>query len=1195
MRTFREIFTFELRQQLRSPLFWIVATVLAALAFFMISSDNFQAGGGIGNTHRNAPYVVVSLLCAFSLIGMFLIPLFVASAALRDFETGTAELFFATPISRPAYLGGRFAAGYLSAIVMMVLIAAAMLIGLLMPWLDQARMGPTPWMAFAYALGVFVLPTMFFLSSVMFMLATLTRSMLTTYIGVILFFVLFMVANSAAGHFDSLTLAALIDPTGTNALDLATRYWSANDHNTRLPELGGALLANRAIFIVVGTLLIATSHALFRPDREGLRLWRSRAKLVEGNPPIAATKALPSITLQTSTSARWTQFVKLAWFDMRSVLGGAPFLVMLALGLMTHGFGMSSGRAEIYGTPMYPLTHLMIEELENSYNFLLAFIVLFYAGELVWRERSSRINEVTDAFPLPDWIPLLSKLVAIAAVIVLFMLAGTAECIGYQFIRGYYTIEPGLYLANIALTTLPLLLMGAMALFLQVIANNKFLGYLFAVVYVVSGIALDQLGYDHLLYNYGGAPATLYSDMNGYGHFLTGHLWFRTYWACLATALMVLASLFWSRGTLQGWRERLRTARERFHTPQRALLACSLLAFAGLGGWIFYNTNVINRYTTPATRIRQQAEYERHYRKYLDLPQPKITDVKVDVDIYPHDRKVDVRGHYVLVNKSGKPIADLHVLLPRENVKLLSLDFAPHAVVSTDPVNNYTIYHLDQPMAPGATMDFGFVLQYWSRGFRNSPGDISVVDNGTFFSNGMFPHFGYSEAGELTDRNDRRKYGLGPPHRVPKIDDVPAHQFNLLGRDADWVTFETTVSTVPDQIALAPGYLQKEWTANGRRYFHYRMDKPILDFFSFQSARYAVKKDTWNGVSLEVYYDPKHAWNVDRMLHAARTSMAYYSAAYSPYQFRQFRILEFPGYRSYAESFANTVPFSESAGFIADLRNKDDIDFVSNFTAHELAHQWWAHQVIGANVQGVTMLDETFAEYSALRMLEREYGPSHMRRYLNYELDYYLAGRGGELVDELPLALNEEQPYIHYYKGAMVMYSLNDLLGGNVVDRTLARFDHEWAFKGPPYPTTNDFLADLRQEAGPQGSSLITDLFEKITLFDNRVTGVTAKKRADGKYDVTLKIHAAKVYVDGIGKESKATIDTPIDIGVFAKAADGREENEKVLYLQKRNVADGDSTIMVTVDSEPYEAGIDPMNKLIDRVSEDNRKRVDLK
>ena len=1191
---FLEILRFELRQQLKSPLFWMIALAFGALAFGAAGSDSIQIGGGIGNVHRNAPFVVVQMLTMFTLLGMFLITVFVAGAALRDFDAGTAELFFTTPMSRSAYLGGRFSAGYLASVGVLVVVAIGLLLGVLMPWVDPERLGPTSLAGYAYAFSVFVLPDLFFLGAFLFLLATLTRSMLMTYIGVIAFFVLYQIAVITTTNLEHRTLGALIDPFGLGALDLATRYWSAEDRNTRVPELGGMLLANRAIWIAVALAMIAATLAWFRPDREGIRLWRRRrtvnaAATVEIS---TAAVAIPVVAPRTDAAARFAQWRKLAWFDMRGVLGGVTFVVMLAFGLMNLGGDLAFSN-EIFGTKVYPVTHLMTAAMNGSYNFLLIIIVAFYAGELVWRERSHRISDVTDAFPLPDWIPLLSKLTALIVVIVLFLLFGALECVIYQLWRGGTPIEPALYLSDIALNTISFTLLAALALFLQVVANNKFLGYLLVVLYFVGRIALNQLHFDHHLYNYGSAPAALYSDMNGYGHFLAGHLWFRAYWGCFAVALLVVAALYWSRGTAQGWKERARIARQRLGLPSGALMAASVLGFIGLGGWIYYNTNVLNRYVPGDVAKQMRADYEKHYRQYRDLPQPKITDVRADVDLFPHEHRVDVRGHYALQNKTTQPISDLHVRLPVE-MKLVEAKFAAHDVVSDDRAQGYTIYRLKQPLAPGASMDFDFTLQFASRGFRNTPDDTHVVDNGTFINSFVFPHFGYDDNGQLEDRNDRRKYGLAQLPRMPKIDDEPARQFNLLGRDADWVNFETTVSTVADQIALAPGYLEKEWTEGGRRYFHYRMDKPILGFFSFQSARYEVKRDEANGIPIEVYYDRKHAYNVDRMIDSAKKSLAHFGAAYSPFQFRQMRILEFPGYERFAQSFANTVPFSESIGFIADLRDPDDIDYVFYVTAHEVAHQWWAHQVIGALVQGVTMLDETFAQYSALMVQEKEYGAQQMHKFLKYELDRYLSGRGGEVVEERSLGLVENQDYIHYRKGSVVMYSLKDYLGEDVVDRTLARYDREMAFQQPPYTTTRDFLADLRAEAGPQWSSLIEDLFDKITVYDNRMTEATAKKRADGKYDVTLTLHATKTYSDGVGKETPGKVELPLDIGIFARAADGKEEHEKVLFLEKRAVGDGDSTITLTVDGEPYEAGIDPYNKLVDRVSDDNRKRITL-
>src|SRR3546814_7935137 len=95
------------------------------------------------------------------------------------------------------------------------------------------------------------------------------------------------------------------------------------------------------------------------------------------------------------------------------------------------------------------------------------------------------------------------------------------------------------------------------------------------------------------------------------------------------------------------------------------------------------------------------------------------------------------------------------------------------------------------------------------------------------------------------------------------------------------------------------------------------------------------------------------------MIESAKKSLDYYTREFSPYQFRQLRILEFPGYSTFAQAFAGTVPYSESIGFIADLRDEETIDYVFYVTAPEVAHQWWAHQVVGANVQGATLLSES--------------------------------------------------------------------------------------------------------------------------------------------------------------------------------------------------------------------------------------------
>src|SRR5262245_11150332 len=271
------------------------------------------------------------------------------------------------------------------------------------------------------------------------------------------------------------------------------------------------------------------------------------------------------------------------------------------------------------------------------------------------------------------------------------------------------------------------------------------------------------------------------------------------------------------------------------------------------------------------------------------------------------------------------------------------------------------------------------------------------------------------------------------------------------------------------------------------------------------------------------------------MIEALKESLAYYSENFGPYQHRQMRILEFPGYANRAQSFPNTIPYSETFGFLSDNRDPANIDHVWQVTAHEVAHQWWAHQVTGADVPGAQFLSETLAEYSSLMVMEHRYGADMMRRFLSYDLDQYLLGRAAEPRGERPLAqVRHHQDYVAYRKGAIAMYALKDAIGEAAVNRALARFVRDFAYKSDPYPVAADLIRLLRAEAGPEYQQLVTDLLEKIVLWDLAVTGSSATETADGKWLVRVDVRAKKLESNSEGKEKELPLDQAIDVGLFA-------------------------------------------------------------
>ena len=1188
------IAAFEIRYQLRQPLFWIVGGIFFLLAFFAITTDAVTIGGSIGNVHRNAPFVIMQTLLTLTALGTFLTTAFVAGSVHRDFELQTDAQFFSLPIRKRDYLLGRFLGALVIAVLVFVGVALAIVVGSMMPWLEPERVGAFRLAPYLVAFGVFVVPNLFVTGAMFFSLATLTRSLLYTYVGVVVFFAAWGFSLVLLRDMESRQIAALVDPYGYAAFSFVTRYWTTVERNTG-GALGASLLYNRLIWTAVGAAILAFTLARFRLTTVETRRRRRRRQEAESNAAREATTGraasapLPRVE-PAVTGIGWPQYLHQTRFEILGALRGLPFLILLAVGLFNL-LASSSAFERLYGTTVYPVTNLMLRLIEGTFSVFVFLILMIYSGEMVWRDRTVRAHEMIDATPVPLWVMWSSRVTALTVLLLVLLATAMIAGMGMQAARGFPHFEPTLYLKGLLLESGPgYLFLAALCLFLQVVCNQKYVAWITTVLVFVMGQVLPALRLEHHLYRFGTAPGSVYSDMNGYGHFAAPMAWFYLYWGFVCAFLITVAHLFWARGTETSLALRWREARRRLTAPAGTALALALAGVVATGGFIYYNTNILNHYRPTKTGFDMQAEFEKKYKKYEKERLPRVVDVQADVDIYPERRAADIRGRYILRNKTAEPIDTLHLSL-NSDVNLRRLEIPGGTIAMEDKDLGYRIWKLDPPLAPGADMTVTFDIGVENPGFVNEGLRSEIVANGTFFNNfDYFPHVGYTRTRELEDPNERRRRDLPPVQRFPKIDDEAARMSNYLSSEADWVHFETTVSTSADQIALAPGYLQREWTENGRRYFHYTMETTrIFNFFAYLSARYAVERDHWNDVSIEVYFHPAHRFNVARMIDAVKKSLDYFTTNFGPYQHRQVRIVEFPQYARFAQSFPNTIPFSESLGFIARLDDKPDaIDYVFYVTAHEVAHQWWAHQVMGGNVQGATLLSETMAQYSALMVMEKEYGPDKMRRFLKYELDQYLAGRGAERIEELPLFLVENQPYIHYRKGSVIMYALRDYVGEEPLNRALAAYVKRVAFQEPPYTTTLEFLDALKAAVPPERAALLDDLFRNITLYENKATKATWKKRDDGKYVVDIEVASSKFRADGQGKETPEAVDDWIDIGVFGDKAEGAPPEGRVLAIEKRRIDKADETIEIVVDQEPRKAGIDPFNKLIDRVPDNN-------
>jgi len=1193
---FTRIAAFEFRYHLRSPVFWAVVVLFFLMTFGAMASSEISIGDHNSSVHKNAPLSLAMTEMIMAVFFMFVSTAFVANVIVRDDESGFGPIIRSTRISRFDYLFGRFAGAFAVVALAFLAVPLGSFIGSLMPWIDPETLGPNHWEYYLQPYFTIVLPTLFLSSALFFAVAAMTRSVMLTYVGVLAFLLLFGISRAVlASNPDLRDIAALSDSFGFGAVGLLTRYWTGADANTLLVPFSGVVLVNRLIWSIVAFAALGLTWVTFRFAVPSVSV-RKQARLARRatRTDAMAPQRVAALPCPNQAAARWPRLFAQSRFEMRLIAHSPAFFVLLLVGLLNSVAAMLLPDG-MYGTPTYPATFKLITALQGSFTLAALIIAGFYAGELVWRDRDHRMHEIIDATALPNWAQLLPKFLALVMVLFATMAVGALVAMAVQAFKGFTAFHLGEYLMWFLLPGVAdMAMIAGLALVLQVLAPNKYMGWGLLLIYFVIQSVMSPLGWQHPLYQFGSTGPNPLSDMNGDDVGGAAGWWFRLYWAGCLVMMLTAAHLLWRRGTETRFTPRLRYGAARLRGGAGLVAASGLVVMAATGGWLYHQTNQLNIYETSLDAERHLAEFEKQYLPLEHAPEPSVTAIHLNIDLHPAAHWMVASGSYALVNHTNTPIRDVHLVLPQRSRDVLALDISGARLVTDDDVHMFRLYRFDRPLAPGAAATMNFRVRRWQRGISATGDDTRLVANGTFLNNfEIAPAIGIHRDVMLSDPVKRRKYGLTSELRMAKLEDESALARNSMA-NSDWISSDITLTTDADQTPVAPGDRVSDVTADGRRSAHFVSHAPILNFWSIQSARYALRERMSDGVRLSVYYDPAHPYNVDRMLDAFDTSLHYYRANFGPYQFGHARIVEFPGYATFAQAFAGTMPYSESIGFLGDFRKADYIDYATYVAAHELSHQYWAHQLIPADRQGGTLMVETLAQYSALMVMKHYYGEDKIRRFLQYELDSYLRARGGERLEEQPLVRVENQPYIHYRKGAVALYLLQDRLGEARVNGMLRALLARYRFKGAPFASSTDLTGGFHALArNPEEQALVSDTLERITIYDFKAQDATTHRLPNGLWQTTLTVHAAKAYADGKGRETPASLHQTVDIGLFTeRPGKGEFGAGNVLLRQRYPVVDGVQKFTLTTAQKPTFAGIDPYNTFIDRNSDDNIESV---
>jgi ABC-2 type transport system permease protein len=117
---------------------------------------------------------------------------------------------------------------------------------------------------------------------------------------------------------------------------------------------------------------------------------------------------LPKVTINFSSSTAWKQFISFFYINFLSIIKSTTFKILIIFSLLMLISNLVGG-FEYYGLQSYPVTYKMLDIISSVSGLFTIIIVVFFSGELIWRDKDNNINEVIDATPHQSFISLIAK------------------------------------------------------------------------------------------------------------------------------------------------------------------------------------------------------------------------------------------------------------------------------------------------------------------------------------------------------------------------------------------------------------------------------------------------------------------------------------------------------------------------------------------------------------------------------------------------------------------------------------------------------------------------------------------------------------------------------------------------------------------------------------------------------------------
>ena len=1220
-----QLLRFESLYQIKQPSFIIL---LLALLSYGIAINADVLGVGMELLNINSPYRLSYFIALTSVLSIFAAMVFCVNSLLRDREHHFDGIVGMLAI-KPRFTSCTIAI-LMSTLCVISILSIGLMLGLLSPSLDPEKISQFSLNHYLWPWLVFVLPNTIIVTSLLVAVTLKKQNAFATYITAILLFIFFWASMMFIGapvtgsmvfkDPSVVSIFALLDPFGTSAFFEQSQFWTPAQKNEQLFSLSGALLLNRVIWLSTALAVFLYLHNVviqhFKPSENTSNKKRKdsciKSKIINLKPSFVSgefKKHLTEPIVNTDTKGLKFQLLALltlSVIEIKQIVGQWAFrsLVILATSLAIVGMFMAVGvfSSGIF-SGSYPTTVLLVSYSTEAFTPLVTAIIIFYSAEKIWQEKHLKIDSFIDSSPVANATIYTAKLLSLFFIPLFLVAINIVASMIFQLANDYYRFELVHYLSLFYFIAVPVLIQTVLIFFIQMyIASsrfaNKYLGMMIsAIVIVLLATSSGLLGFEHPLLNINELPSLLRidSDLVGYGDFAIKFHYLAGFWGIFALIIAGMTVLKWNRGE---WYKTkyfsdkksiplitAQTSVKGSAQLSRLYFPILLTALVIVGTGIHLSMPSSNDYQTKQQSLDYQALYERKYKQYQSLAIPQVSEMKLAIDFYPNQQRYAVKATYLLVNTGNEA---MHEIFVTAGIPLKNIEIADAIVSLHQSTANWSVYlfQLTQALLPGETLAMSYQLEQSSTAFAINK---AIVNNGSYLNqSGFEPLMGYTERNEIKDKFERINRGLLAKVGITSDRTKLSEKGKFISQKRK---FEAVLSTSVEQTAVTSGQLVKSWQQDGRNYFHYKMDQAIYPLVDYFSAVYKKQSIEHNGIMIEMYFHADHAENIDEMLRATQATLDYATTNLGPYAFDSLRILEVPAYHSFGgKATAGVIALSENL-YTEDYNDGAAINNTARNTIHEVMHQWWGEKLVPKITQGEGVLIESLTKYMEVVILERMYGKFMARQLTKYTQRRYFSGRAYARTAEVGVVDANNEAYLNYGKGPVVLTALRELLGEQKINTALKQLieNHQYTLSG----TTDDLLSALFNVADDSQKELIQDWLTKVIEYDLAINKALVHELSDGRFEVIIDVKALRLATDNEGLVSEVGIDESIKIALYN--AHPNSKNTKTLSVESQLVNHKNMTITLQVKDKPSYVMIDPNHTRLDKNLSDNIKEIEEK